>query len=525
MSKTGSVAASFATLFHQKLRRSLPAAVALSCLSGHTTQAAVVISFAATQNMTCSAGICAPTATQAVLNRADLKTLLASGAVTVTSSGNGVEANDIQVRVPLAWPWGNKLALKANRSVSIGDQIAIGGIAGLTVKTNEGGGGGELSFTGNGRVSFDSTSSALSINGVSYTLVDSIQSLAVAIASNPTGAYALAHDYDAERDGTYQNSPITTEFDGVFEGLGNSVSYLNIEDSTDSNVGLFALVGASGTLRDITMVRADVYSTAAFAAAGSLVGDVEGMVAHASAVGSNIDGEVAVGGLAGCMGCDELTTAAQITDSTASGFVSSSYAGGVVGGLIGEARAGTTSLSSASTRMSGFNPGGLVGFVDENGVIDRSFATGKEVSEGHTSGGLVSGNYGVIENSYSTGNAWSDDSGSAGGLEGYDSDAGSVSASYSTGHVRARPPAQSGGFVGFEVLTGHKTDCYWDTDTSGIGNKEQGAGNKTNDPGITGLSTKDLQAHLPHGFDPKIWAQDPKINDGLPYLIDNPPRE
>ena len=61
---------------------------------------------------------------------------------------------------------------------------------------------------------------------------------------------------------------------------------------------------------------------------------------------------------------------------------------------------------------------------------------------------------------------------------------------------------------------------YWDTDTSGT---DTGVGNGSED-GVTGLTTAQLQAALPAGFDPTIWKQDPKTNNGLPYLLTNPPR-
>ena len=60
---------------------------------------------------------------------------------------------------------------------------------------------------------------------------------------------------------------------------------------------------------------------------------------------------------------------------------------------------------------------------------------------------------------------------------------------------------------------------YWDTDTSGT---DQGTG-RGNKNGITGLNSAELQSGLPNGFDPTIWAQNPKINNGFPYLIANPP--
>jgi len=40
---------------------------------------------------------------------------------------------------------------------------------------------------------------------------------------------------------------------------------------------------------------------------------------------------------------------------------------------------------------------------------------------------------------------------------------------------------------------------------------------------VTGLTTAQLKSGLPPGFDPHVWAEDKRINHGLPYLIANPP--
>ncbi|HEY6578573.1 MAG TPA: hypothetical protein VIY09_04570 [Rhizomicrobium sp.] len=64
-----------------------------------------------------------------------------------------------------------------------------------------------------------------------------------------------------------------------------------------------------------------------------------------------------------------------------------------------------------------------------------------------------------------------------------------------------------------------------DTSTSRVKSLKKGAGTPKNDPGITGLTTTQLQSGLPQGFDPTVWAENPKINGGLPYLIANPPRK
>jgi len=67
----------------------------------------------------------------------------------------------------------------------------------------------------------------------------------------------------------------------------------------------------------------------------------------------------------------------------------------------------------------------------------------------------------------------------------------------------------------------NKTDL-WDTDTTGVSDPSKGAGNIAYDPGLKGET--DSQLHrLPKGFDPNVWAVNPNINGGYPYLIANPP--
>jgi hypothetical protein len=91
------------------------------------------------------------------------------------------------------------------------------GLSGLTVTTNDGGRNGYFGFRRKSHVSFANLSSALTINGASYTLEGVIKSLASAISANPSGDFALASNYDASVDGTYTTSPIQTDLTGVFE--------------------------------------------------------------------------------------------------------------------------------------------------------------------------------------------------------------------------------------------------------------------------------------------------------------------
>jgi hypothetical protein len=88
-------------------------------------EAAVVISSDATQDMTCSAGVCAPTAKKAVLNVGDLETMLGSGSVTITTTGSDVQASDVQVKSALGWIGDNALSLVAKRSVEIDQAMTV----------------------------------------------------------------------------------------------------------------------------------------------------------------------------------------------------------------------------------------------------------------------------------------------------------------------------------------------------------------------------------------------------------------
>ena len=81
-----------------------------------------------------------------------------------------------------------------------------------------------------------------------------------------------------------------------------------------------------------------------------------------------------------------------------------------------------------------------------------------------------------------------------------------------------------GGVIGYDYSDASLAADYWDLDTTGVTDPAQGAGNIPNDPGLVGLSDAQLKSGLPAGFDPKIWASDPNINSGYPYLLANPPQ-
>ena len=118
----------------------------------------LAISSKATQNLSCSSGVCTATAQNAVLNVGDLASLLASGDVAVKTGGG---ATNIVVKA-FGWTNNSRLTLDANQSVEIDKPVSVTGSGGVTITTNDGGSAGDLMFDSKGNVKFWDTSAASS---------------------------------------------------------------------------------------------------------------------------------------------------------------------------------------------------------------------------------------------------------------------------------------------------------------------------------------------------------------------------
>ncbi len=459
-------------------------------------------------------GVCTPTHKSAVLNVTDLQDLLASGNVTVTTGSGSLAAQtaNIVVASGVTWTSTSVLTLDAYESVTLNSTISVGGTGGASLVTNDGGTGGVLSFGPKGKVTFEDLASNLTINSAAYTLVSNLSTLADDIFANPTSNFALAANYDATSDGTYSVSPVTTTLDGAFEGLGNTISHLSVRDPVQGHkVGLFSDIGASGEVADLNLTAAHIVANNA-GPVGGIVGQNDGMLTRdsvaglISAHGKNFN---QVGALAGVNNGTITNSHATARVESGSGFVGTNN--------------GSISYSYSTGAVVGGSTGGLVG--RNSGYISASFATGSVTFSGTTgdNGGLVADNSGTITDCYATGAVWSNFKlGAIGGLIG--SNGATISFSYSTGQVNGGGAVDYvGGFVGYDQTAGEIADSYWDTTTSGITDSGAGAGNRLNDPGITGMTTSQLQAGLPEGFSDSIWSERENINGGLPYLLANPP--
>jgi hypothetical protein len=487
--------------------RYLLCAVPLAAMLPAVANAAVTIAAAHTSNVTCTKGVCTPTQADAVLNYQWLENELAKQKLTI-NTGSGALASQVQnivIAAPLTWASANSLTLNAYQSITVTSPVSLAGSGGLTLITNDGGSGGALSFAPKGSISFLSTANALTINGASYTLANSLAALASDMNANTNGHYALSASYNAGPDGTYTGTPVSS-FAGTVEGLGNAITNLTMNGTS---VGL--VTSNTGLIENLRLVDiVETKSTQNSPEVGVLVSVNTGQL-----IGDSVTGTL-----------------------TAKGFVL--YVGGLVGvnegganngGVVSRCSSDIVLHVAANTQTP--RVGGLVGSNADSADLEYSYSAGLiDISGTGTvfAGGLVGGEGFGATNSYSTARITVAQAvnGAAGGLIGdlepteTNNPVIEASLSYSTGSVSGAGLNYIGGSIGRVEDTAQYYYLYWDTTTSGT-NQNVGTCGVNSCADIVGLTTSQLQAGVPPYFEPTIWAVNPKINGGLPYLIANPP--
>ncbi len=497
--------------------------------------ATVVISLQRTHDMHCAGGLCAPTGKNGVLNVADLAAMLATGDVKVSS---GDKARDIDVAAALSWTSASRLTLDAYSTISFERPVVVAGSGALTIATSDGGKTGGYYFSGKGHIEFWDATSDLVINAVQCTPVADISSLANDVRADPAGCFALAKSYDAGHDGTYSSAPVATVFNGKFDGLGNSVSNVSINDPSqalNTADGFFAQTGAGAVISNIALLQL-VDKGGTFGWLGGLVANNFGRIEHVQVSGkvianSNtelIGGVVAANNgsisdahfvgkvsgvetMGGVVGWNYKNST--VTGSSAAGEIDHLFTGLTdifIGGLVG-ANVGKVTTSRSSVTVTGYAPqaslGGLVG--GNGGVISKSYATGAitlkrqfgqigglvgdnaavivecfatgavTASDSIAAGGLVGENaFGGVKNSYALGSVTGGSGGYTGGLVGDNGsfEPGIAISSYSIGAVHSGSQITTGGLVGYDVVeTSGVQLSYWDLDTSDIPDPSRGA--------------------------------------------------
>jgi len=499
------------------LSRTIAVAGVFALMSVAGAQAELTITNKPTKHVTCSNATCSATATHANLNVGDLEAMLSASDVSVTS---GSIAQDMSVGQAATWSSIHKLTIDSFRNVTFQAPLMSEGGGALALTFGDGANG-SLTFSGKGRIAFWDLSSTYTLNGFTYVLVDSIATLANDIQSHPAGLYALANDYDAAADGVYQSAPITAVFSGGFSGNGNTIRNLTIRASqSDVSVGLFA--ESAGFITDLHFVKSDIKGKSR-SRVGGVAGVMDGDMFSVSVSGKVSAGPKSiVGGLVGLVFSG--TTAYSSMSGEVSGKGSDATGNSAVGGLIGagsRASSANIAISSSSATVTGgagWRAGGLIGLSRDS--VFTSFATGTvSAADNGFAGGVAGENFGSVVNTYATGFTVGGVNSTVGGLIGHNH--GPVATSYSSGAVASGSGNAVGGLVGNDSESGDLTDTYWDTTTSG---QAHGVGNDTSYPGVTGLTTEEFQAGLPSGFDSAVWAEDPNVNGGLPYLLAIPPK-
>ncbi len=262
----------------------------------------------------------------------------------------------------------------------------------------------------------------------------------------------------------------TTDGVGLFTSIGplvkiSSVSLVGSSISGNSYVGGLVGYNSGATISD-TCISGSVTSLGSYA--GGIAGQNDAGTFLANYFSGSVSGGSYVGGLVGENYQGVLTGC--YTVGSVSGL-----AGSNVGGLLGENKGGTLITSySTSSVMGSSRIGGLIGYNDNNGIINNTYATGSVDGSGDYVGGLVGHNSGAVSQSYATGSVVGVDR--VGGLIGYLA-GGFSDTTYATGRV-----VSSGNYVGGLVgqNNGRTTsDSYWDIQASEQANSAGGIGRTT----------------------------------------------
>ncbi|MGN0182009.1 MAG: Ig domain-containing protein, partial [Candidatus Ornithomonoglobus sp.] len=338
------------------------------------------------------------------------------------------------------------------------------------------------------------------------------------VADLPQKCFKLINDIELGNDwiplGLYGEA-----FGGIFDGCGFTVSNMVVSDGS----GFFNNV--AGTVKNLN-VKGEVNSTNQYT--GGIAAHSSGTLENCSFSGTvkssyeNLYDSWYIGGLIGDN--SGMVSGCSTNGTVSAGDVKAENA--YVGGLIGYSNgAVSNSYSDCSVTKEGYRgkaAGGLVGYM-EGGSIRSSYATGNVepyTNKGTTykfqyGGGLIGyiNNWSegiIIENCYAAGSSEADSY--AGGLIGY-TDGWSINIKncYSLGKPNASTTGGLLGFYGYDrpIIT----SCYYDSQTSGCTDSENGSPKTT-----SGMKNQIIYENW--DFE-NIWGIDESeaINSGYPYLL------
>jgi len=368
-----------------------------------------------------------------------LEAALAAGNVTILTQAAGTQTGNINVNAPVSWS-GNKLTLEAYGDINVDAVMTASGTSTLDLRTGynfstsaptynaanlvrmgynpNGTFAGRIDFTSaTDPTGFRAGTGILSINGVDYTLINSLgvqgsrngtdlQGMAGALS----GSFALAGNIDASAAATWtdpsgnivgftaigsttgQGGPrccrYTTygdaAFTGALNGLGHTIDRLTTangggyDNYYGNPTGLFAIL-SNATVSNIGLTNASIQSYGDNASdTGALAGRSTGStIANVYVTGTvRSSGNNNTGGLIGLVGT--VNPFGVAPDNISRSYVAATVQGGINGGgFIGYSNVEAASITDSyfSGSVSGQNVGGMLGTMSTDASFTPTIST------------------------------------------------------------------------------------------------------------------------------------------------------
>nr|BFD40243.1 GLUG motif-containing protein [Pseudomonas sp. FFPRI_1] len=445
------------------------------------------------------------------------------------SSGNHLNvasAQDINLNKNLkASGTGARVELQADRDIKLNGAVALTGAnssLGLVY-------GNSYVLGDRGQVTLSGSGASFDVNDDLYTVIQNSAQLQ-AIGTNLGGLYVLGNDIKGT--GIIKTIGGNRQFNGIFEGLGNTISGFTV--NTDGPYG--GLFGrSSGSISNLKLASMRINGTTSnsgFGKIGGLVGENTGRIENVSGtnlvVNANSNQTNTVGGLVG------VNAGGSINRGSVTGTVTGNNNTLAMGGLVGEnnvGRAGVGSITNSSTNVQVLGTvqlsevggmGGLVG-INKGGEIKGSSSAGT-IGTGFRPpvnppvrppyidpnlGGLVGYNQGgLIENASSSVNVSGYAASRIGGLVGTNKN-GTIIDSSASGSVTGVTSLAAGGLVGFNQNSELKNVKATGTVTDSTGTNIGGLVGKNEDSqihtaeatgNVTGGTNSNVGGLIGHNF-------------------------
>jgi filamentous hemagglutinin family protein len=379
--------------------------------------------------------------------------LLSTNVSILSTQGTSGSAGNIYVNDAINWSSNSALTLIAQNNIIINSQVtALGNSAQLNLQYGQAAiaVGNSSQYTVNAPINLQSGnnfSTKLGSDGstIQYTVLNTLGlpnsitgSDLQGINANPNGNFALGSSINALVTADWNNgagfTPLgsaAAPFTGNFDGLGHTISNLNIHRPLVANIGFFGLTSGPVQIQNIGIVTSQVIGAVG---TGGLIGSSDAAIVNNSYFTGMVEGAAGTGGL---IGVNSL------------GSISNSYAQADVIGAAGTG--GVVGSMTTGSFFNGYHLGNVTGDAGTGGVIGsittgsvtNAFAVGNVIGVAGTGGVVGSMTTGSFNHGYSKGTVLG--GAGTGGIVG-SMTTGNVNSAFSASDVTGA--AGTGGLVG-----------------------------------------------------------------------------